>query len=257
MNSFKDFQDSFQRAIVEGDDTILADILDSSKEKRDVLLGVYRNAYVARLIEFLTNDYEKLQALLGEDQFDDMARAYIAAHPSTTPNARWYGATLPTFLQNQSPWSEQPLLADLATLELKLNDTFDAEDAPALTLEDLAAVAPEDWPGLTFTPHPCVYRIEHGTNAADIWRALHAEGTPPEAKRLDEPAALVVYRDDGMSSFRILSADEAMMWDEASKGVTFSVLCEMLAMFAGEDEAPARAAGYLRGWIETGMLTKA
>lgn len=256
MSSFKDFQDSFQRAIVEGDDTILADILDSSKEKRDVLLGVYRNAYVARLIEFLTNDYEKLQALLGEDQFDDMARAYIAAHPSTTPNARWYGATLPDFLRSRSPWSDQPLLADLATLELALNDTFDAEDAPVLALEDLAAIAPEDWAGLTFAPHPCVHRIEHRTNAADVWRALHADETPPETQQLGEPAVLLVYRNDGMASFRVLTADEAMMWDEATKGVAFSVLCEMLAMFAGEDEAPARAAGYLRGWIETGMLAK-
>jgi hypothetical protein len=45
-----------------------------------------------------------------------------------------------------------------------------------------------------------------------------------------------------------------MMWDEAANGVAFSVLCEMLSMYAGEDEAPARAAGYLQGWINAEML---
>jgi hypothetical protein len=254
MTGLKELQDSFQRAIVEGDDAVLAEIVDTSKEKRDVLLGVYRNAYVLRLIEFLQNDYEKLHTLLGDDQFDEMARAYIAANPSDTPNARWYGRKLPDFLRGEAPWSGTPLLADLAALEQGLNDAFDAADAPALSLEDLGTIAPEDWPGLTFTPHPAARRIDVATNAVDVWQALNAEETPRQARRLSDPSVVVIYRNDGMASFRAMAADEAMMWDEAVAGVTFSVLCEMLAAFAGEDEAPARAAGYLKGWIDAGML---
>ena len=41
---------------------------------------------------------------------------------------------------------------------------------------------------------------------------------------------------------------------EAAKGVTFGVLCEMVATYAGEDEAEVRAATYLKGWVDTGML---
>ena len=57
-----------------------------------------------------------------------------------------------------------------------------------------------------------------------------------------------------MPKLRVLSAEEAMMWDEAAKGVTFGVLCEMLATFDNPDEAPMRAAQYLKGWIEFGLL---
>jgi hypothetical protein len=57
-----------------------------------------------------------------------------------------------------------------------------------------------------------------------------------------------------MAHFKPLSTEEAMMWDEATKGVRFSVLCEMVATFAGEDEAELRAASYLKGWIDLGML---
>jgi hypothetical protein len=46
-----------------------------------------------------------------------------------------------------------------------------------------------------------------------------------------------------------------MMWDEAAKGVRFDVLCEMVATFAGEDGAELRAASYLKGWVDTGLLT--
>jgi hypothetical protein len=46
-----------------------------------------------------------------------------------------------------------------------------------------------------------------------------------------------------------------MMWDEAViKGVHFGVLCEMVATFVGEDDAELRAASYLKGWVDTGML---
>jgi hypothetical protein len=57
-----------------------------------------------------------------------------------------------------------------------------------------------------------------------------------------------------MATFRLMASDEAMMWDEAAKGVRFSVLCEMLSIYGGEEQAAARAAGYLQGWINAGML---
>ena len=64
----------------------------------------------------------------------------------------------------------------------------------------------------------------------------------------------MVWRQDFMARFRPLSAEEAMMWDEAGKGVRFGVLCEMVATFAGEDDAELRAATYLKGWVDTAML---
>lgn len=255
MKSLAVFQDDFQRAVVAGDDTVLEDIVDTSKENRRTLLGVYRNAYVLRLTDFLATDYEKVFAYLGDDQFRDMARAYINAHPSHTTNARWFGAKLPGFLRENEPYAGKPVLAELAGLELGLTDAFDAEDAPVLELSDLSAVAPENWANLTFTPHPATRRMDHSTNASDIWSALHNGETPPETER-QEPRRIIFYRDDGMATFRAMAPDEAMMWDEAANGVPFSVLCEMLAMYAGEDEAPARAAGYLQGWIQSGALTK-
>lgn len=256
MNGLKDLQESFQRAVVDGDDAVLADLVDSPKEKRDVLLGVYRHAYGARLVDILQSDYEKLHAFLGDDQFDDLARGHIKANPSTTPNARWYGAKLPEFLTANAPWRDQPALHDLAALERALNDVFDADEANSLALDELGHVAPDAWPALTFTPHPATRRVDLTTNAADIWRALNDDKTPPAPRSLGETAQFIVARNDTMATFRPAASDEAMMWDEMAKGATFSVLCEMLAIFGGEEAAAARAAGYLKGWIEAGMLVK-
>lgn len=256
MSDLKTIQDQFQRAVMTGDDAVLAELIDTSKENRQVLLGVYRNAYVLRLIEFLTNDYEKLNILLGDDQFNDMARTFIAGNPSTTPNARWYGARLPEYLRGCDQYHDALALSELAELERALTDVFDAEDSPVLTLADLGAIAPEDWAMLTFTPHGAVRRLDFSTNAADVWPALHNEESPPDFKVLDETHQLIVYRPKGMASFRPMASDEAMMWDEAAEGVRFSVLCEMLSIFGGEETAAATAAGYLQGWINAEMLLR-
>jgi Putative DNA-binding domain len=254
MTSLKELQERFQAGILAGDDTILGDVKDSAREDRTVLFGVYRYAYGARLVEILGNDYPQLHAYLGDEGFAKLATAYVAAHPSDQRNARWYGRHLPGFAKETEPFAAHPELSEIAALEKALDDAFDGPDATPLALTDLAAVPPEDWPRLTLTPHPTVILLRFTTNAADIWAALKDERTPPAPARLPEPQAVAVWRQGLMARFRPLDAEEAMMWNEAAKGVPFGGLCEMVATFAGEDEAELRAATYLKTWIETDML---
>ena len=254
MSSLKELQESFQRGILERDDAILGDVEDSAREKRDVLFGVYRYAYVARLAEVLGNDYEQVHAYLGDAGFANLVEAYIDANPSDRRNARWFGRHLPAFARTNAPFSNHPEVGEIAALEKALSDAFDGPDAEPLTITQLATIPVEDWPLLTFQPHPTAIRLTFKTNAATIWSALKSETTPPKPAHLPEPEAVLVWRQDFMARFRPLDAEEAMMWTEAAKGVRFGVLCEMVATFAGEDEAELRAATYLRGWVDLGLL---
>jgi hypothetical protein len=255
MKSLREIQDSFQRGILAGDDAILAEVKDSAKERRKVLFGVYRNAYVARLAEIVGEDYEQLHAYLGDRAFAKLVKAYIAANPSDQRSARWFGRHLPAFVRGSETYARHREVAEIAELEKALTDAFDGPDAEPLRIEALAALAPEAWPSLVFVPHPTAIRLTFATNAADLWSALKDEAAPPKARHLSEPQAILVWGQDFMSRFRPLSAEEAMMWDEAANGVRFGVLCEMVATFAGEDEAELRAASYLKGWVDMGMLT--
>jgi hypothetical protein len=254
MKSLRELQESFQRGILAGDEAILAEVKDSDKESRDVLFGVYRHAYVARLAEILGDDYQQLHTYLGDQRFARLVKAYIAANPSDQRNARWFGRHLPAFISADEAYAAHPEIAELAALEKALADAFDGPDAEPLTIETLTVVPPESWPRLVFTTHPAALRLTFATNAADIWMALKDETAPPEAERLPEPQAIIVWRHEFMSRFRPLAPEEAMMWDEAAKGVRFGVLCEMVATFGGEDAAELRAATYLKNWIDTGML---
>ena len=119
----------------------------------------------------------------------------------------------------------------------------------------MAGFAPEAWSDLKFRPHPSAFRLDLATNAAAIWLALKNDETPPEAAALEEPARLLIWRQDITPMFRELPAEEAMMWDEAANGISFGVLCEMLATYDDPDGAAGRGAGYLHGWITAGLLT--
>ena len=112
----KDFQDKFQRAILAGDDAVLKDIPDGPHETKENLLGIYRDAYVLRLIDVIGADHERLHTYLGDDSFRAMARAYIAANPSRHRNARWFAQRLPEFLRSHEPYAKQPVLSELAAL---------------------------------------------------------------------------------------------------------------------------------------------
>jgi hypothetical protein len=249
-------QDQFQKALLSGDDRILLSISDSQRERRDVLFRVYRQAYTQRLVEFVENDHELLHKYLGDEIFRKMAQAYAAAYPSHDHNARYFCIHVPQFLRTVEPYKSQPQLSELAALEKALNDAFDAADAPVLTLADLGRLPPEDWSRLTFKPHPSALRIDCYTNAPDIWLSLKEEREPPKVQHLEEPARVLVWRQD-TPKFRLLGTEEAMMWDEAAKRSNFGTLCKLVATFGGLDGAEARAAGYLQGWISSGLLSEA
>ena len=254
MSDFARQQSEFQRAILTGDETVLAEILDSPKEKREVLFGVYKYAYSSRLVDAIRNDHKLLHIYVGDEMFDEIGQAYVAANPSQNPNLRWFSQGLPEFLKSE-PYGQYPILSDLAALEKALNDAFDANDAPVIELADMAGFAPEIWDSLKFESHPSACRLDLSTNVAAVWLALKNEEMPPDAAVLEQPAHFLIWRQDVTPMFRELSGEEAMMWDEASGGIPFGVLCSMLATYDDPDSAAARGAGYLHGWITAGLLT--
>lgn len=249
-----EMQAAFQRAITLGDDAVLGELLDNSRTSRKVLFGVYRHAYVARLIEVVRNDHPLLHAYLGDDTFNEIAKSYVADRPSQNQNARWFSHRLPDYLAERHPDKLQ--LTELAALERALNDAFDASDCETLTLTDLSAFPPESWSGLIFEPHPSAKRLAFESNAFAIWQALKNGESPPLVEVSTIPENIIVWRYETTPKVRRMTGEEAMMWIEAVNGVPFGDLCELVAVYDNPDSAPLRAAQHLQGWIASGLLAK-
>lgn len=243
----------FQKAVLEGDSTIFASLCDNSRTSRTELFGVYQNAYTGRLAEILAQDYEYLSAYLGGERFAELAEAYIAARPSRSQNARWFGARLPAFLRSVQTHEANPEYADLADLEKALADAFDAADADPLTLAALQQFSFDDWGRLVFQTHPSSTLLTVESDAFTLWKSLKADADNPEIGTTGQ-RYLVTWRQAATPMVREMGNEEAMMWIEAGRGVRFDALCELLATYDDPDNAAARAAGYLQGWLTTEML---
>lgn len=253
MPTLRDIQDAFQAAILAGDDAILAHVTDSSRTSRTVLFGVYRNAYVGRLIDVLRSEYPVTAHYAGDAAFEAMARSYIGANPSRTQNARWFGSRLPEHLSTDR--DKGPVLADLCQLERALSDAFDAPDACVLGREALAAVAPDDWPRLAFVLHPSVSLLTLASNAFEIWKAVNDKAAPPPAVEFAPREHVLVWRQGTTSKVRAISEDEWMALREASHGRNFAEICGLLAQSGDAESAPLRAIGLLQGWIAGEVLS--
>lgn len=254
--SLAELQARFQAAVVDGSDDVLALIPPNSRTSNDVLLGVYRHAYVARLVDVVRSAFPLLARHMGDEAFEAMARRYVALCPSRHANARWYAGAVPDLLARDE-FSDKLELCEIALLERQLDLAFDAADAPVLELAALAALPPETWGDLVFVPHPSAALLTFETNAFDIWVALKNHEAPPQATVHSEAQAFLVWRRDSMPTVRRLMAEENMLWREAARGKPFGGLAEMAATFDDPSTAAVRVAQYLNGWLAAGLISKA
>ncbi|HEX7953167.1 MAG TPA: DNA-binding domain-containing protein [Burkholderiales bacterium] len=244
----------FQTYVLSGDPAIDAEIAGASAELRSQRLGIYRDAYRLRLIEVLASDYEILQKYLGDELFNALAGDYVAAHPSTFRNVRWFGGKLAQFLEAAPRYMAHPELAELARFEWTLGRAFDAPDQQAARFEDVAAVPPDAWANLRFTPHPSLRTLAMRTNAVAIWKEIGNDAASCTAQTLPEPVAWAIWRKGHSPYFRSLGKDEAWALDALLGDASFGEICGGLCEWVEQDQAAAHAAGMLRGWVEEGWI---
>lgn len=254
MSALPSLQRRFQDYLFGAENGFPDLVREGAHASKPVMLGVYRHAYLSRLVDLLRHDYPKLNLLVGDDEFDRLARAYIVRHPSRHASARWVGDGLAEFLRFAEPYAGQPALAAMTAFEWAQITAFDAADRPLAEAADLAAVPPHGWPAVRFSLHPSVQRLAIPAAVVEAWERLHRGETAPAPAALGDATPWVVWRQGLEVRYRPLPPDEAEALDRAADGADFAALCDGLAARLGEDRAACRAAEILQGWIGSGML---
>jgi len=67
----------------------------------------------------------------------------------------------------------------------------------------------------------------------------------------------LIWRRELQIYFRPLTAEEATVIAASRAGQSFGELCVLLCEHLDESEASLHAAGFLRGWVESGLLVGA
>lgn len=220
--------------------------------------AIYADAYRARLSAALRDNYPVLHRVLGDEDFDALAHAYLATHPSASPSIRWFGGALADFAAACPEALPHQALADLIRLEWALRGAFDAEDAVPLDFASLAAVPAEAWPTLRLQLHPSCALLDLGWSVEGLWQALAPldDGESPDPEP-DAPAPhahrLVVWRKGLTPCWRSADGLEGPLLEAVAAGECFAELCERIAE-TGEAAAAQVMVGLLRRWVDEGLL---
>lgn len=258
MSALADLQSDFQSFLLDGNERMLSRVTGTAKVGTEQRLAIYYDAYRLRLLEALTSNYPVLRAWIGDEEFEKAGIAYLATHPSRHFSIRWFGHRLPEFLAATESWSGTPFLAEIASLEWALSETFDAENGTIMAIEDMARIPADAWPDMRMQFHPAMRRLNLRWNVPIIWKAVsrnfdvekntdscHGEtsATPAAGKERHEetvvadvpspqageyPQSWLIWRQDLKTYFRSLSVDEAWALDVARSGECFAAICEGL-----------------------------
>lgn len=275
VSRLPDLQEAFQRFLLTGDSEIGSHLVGTRRVPVATRLGIYGDGYRSRLIEALETSFPVLANLLGEADFQALAGRYVATHESSFFSIRYYGDRLADFLAGDAEYARAPLLAELAKWEWAMAAVFDAADAEPVGSSAFAQVAPEDWAKLWFEWSPSVQVVELEWNVPELWKAV-TEGTPRPDPALsgggpagdgaggngptrdgpthNGPRSWLIWRRELQLYFRPLAPAESAAIVASIAGQSFGELCELLCEHLDENEAPLHAAGFLRGWVESGLI---
>jgi hypothetical protein len=254
MAHLEGLENDFQSFLLTGSAEIEKRVVGTQRVPIATRLAIYGDGYRSRLIETLESHYPALLALIGAESFESLGRAYVQAHDSSFASIRFYGGELDALLAVLPDYASQPWLAELARFEWAMNAVFDAADAPSIGVQALGQVAPENWATLGFDVHPAVRRLDLAWNAPALWRALTDEEPHPAPTSHEHPVPWLLWRKDLQIFYRPLTVLEGEALEAVRQGRSFGGVCVALCAALDEEQAPGRAAAFLREWVESGMI---
>ncbi|HBY59190.1 MAG TPA: hypothetical protein DEH78_05175 [Solibacterales bacterium] len=208
-------------------------------------LDIYRGMYELRLVEALKVDYPGLRKLWGEETFEELARLYVAEHPSKSYTLNRLGDRLPEFVPRVEGLPKARFAWDLARLELAETLVFDEEESPVAEAGAIAGITEEQWGRLRFHPARAMRMLRLHYPAHEYMQAVRRDETPvvPRPRRTN----LIVYRRDFALLHLPVAAPGYALFEALAQGCTLAEGME--SMQAAGAGSAKQVFDYFRVWF--------
>jgi len=232
-------------------------VLPSTRQSSLDRLQIYANAYYARLLECLREEFPALVHALGAEVFDGFAFGYLQEYPSESYTLANLGRHFPQYLTETRPeeltepengpsWAD--FLIDLATVERTYSEVFDGpgiESRATLQVSDLENVSPEQWPNSRLVPVPCLrlLTLRYPVHLYISAVRHQTEAVIPEP----EPTCLVVTRREFLVRRAAVSRSEFELLQALVAGETIGSAIGQAAQVHGDEGA--YLADHLHQWF--------
>jgi hypothetical protein len=229
-------------------------------------LEIYVNAYYARLMECLEEEFAATRAALGEELFAAVTFGYLQSYPSRSYTLNQLGARFPAYLAESrlhasaAPQAAGPTWADfvveLATFERALYEVYDGpgnEDGQVLDAGALARVSPDEWEHVRLVPSACLRLVAFEHPVDGYWEAFREGGAAgpcgPRSIRL------AIYRREYVVERLALSATEFGLLTALVQGATLpAALATTLAAGHSEEHLEMRLGEWFSQWTVRGFF---
>jgi hypothetical protein len=234
-------------------------------------LGIYANAYYARLIECLRESFPVLARTLGREVFDAFAFDYLQRSPSKSYTLNRLGDGFAVFLNETRPdrsdeegdvgWPD--FLIDLARLEWSIEQVFDgpgAERERVLCVEDLRGMDGTKFGEARIVPVVCLRLLEFRFPVNDYYsavRKLREGDAMPEPPLPGNQYVALTRRDYIVRRIELSGAQHALLSALQGGGTVNEAIGAAASRWEGDASALADAIrGWFSDWSAAGLFAR-
>jgi hypothetical protein len=220
-------------------------------------LGIYANAYYARLLECLGETFVVFKRTVGDELFNDFAFGYLQAYPSRSYTLNRLGENFPLHLEQTRPatgagreqWPD--FLIDLARLEWTVEQVFDGpglEGGRPLTAASWQTIRADAWPAARMVTTPSLRLMHFRFPVNTFYGAVRAA---PADQEVPVPGPreqwVAVSRRDYIVRRYDLTATQHRLLEALQLGQSVGVAIEKAAVTSQMTDADL--AGALESWF--------
>jgi len=166
-------QKQFSESLFYQHDEIINTIKETQSVSPLARLQVYRNSFIMGVTEALAITYQHTYALVGDEFFNSVARAFILAMPPLENNIMTYGEGFNEYLESLPQLTEMPYISEMARFEWLLEQTSNSQiENKIFDTSQLALVSESDLGQITFQIPAQISLFKSEQNISHLYHML-------------------------------------------------------------------------------------
>lgn len=214
-------------------------------------LAFYRGSLTAIWKQTLSNTFPVLLQLVGDEFFEQLARAYGRAHPSQSGNLNLFGAELASFVAGNEHCADYPYFVDVIRLEWLVHQTFYAKDSASIGLSEVLSHRGEAFSETRLQWNTNAHLFQSDWDAVSIWLAHQEEAGEGIEINLEQPSYGVVTRPNWRVQVTALSQSEFLALQALKQSAAIGAALEIAVEQDPNFDIPAK----LNQWFDIGLFS--
>ena len=185
-------KDTFEANLLSLDGETPENLIDGHDCPAGRRYNVYRNNIMSSLIEALEANFPTVRTLIGAENFTNLARDFVRAHPPKSQILAHYGDDFAPFIEAHPNLRQFPYLSEMAKIDHLIRESYHAKDHEPLAIEKLASIPPEEIGSYAIDLAPSLRFHASPYPIFDIWQFAQGNGPAPKTSG---PQSILILRE--------------------------------------------------------------